>query len=98
MKTFIIVIFQTKKTKTTDITAPDVGGEYLVLLVEVEDLDESDTVADVDRLGCVEYWTTDDPNMLVVVEQVLYQLLLRRHRRVLCARHRLFRLIFSQLH
>ena len=86
------------KTKDTDVAAPDVGGQYLVLLVEVEDLDQSDTVADVDPFVSVQDRTTDDPDVLIVAEQTLDENLLGGHQRAVCNRQITSRLMSTRLY
>ena len=68
----------------TYISVPAVGGEHLVLLVEVEDLDERQAVLHVDRLARVVHRPSHQPHLLVVVEQVLQQALLLRQRHAIC--------------
>jgi len=51
------IVYQ--QTRYTDVSAPDVGGEYLVLFVEVQDLYQSDAVAHVDRFRGVDDWSTE---------------------------------------
>ena len=67
-----------KKLRSTHISTPAVGREDLILLVEVEDLDEGEAVADVDRLRRVVDGPADTTHPCVVVEQVLDESLLVR--------------------
>ncbi len=70
----------------THVSAPDVGGEDLVLLVQVEDLDEREPVAHPHRLGRVVDRPPDQPHLLVVLQQMLDEALLVRHGQSSCGR------------
>ena len=52
----------------THISTPAVGRQDLILLIQVQYLNESETEADVDRLGCVVDRSADSPHPLVVVK------------------------------
>ena len=43
-------VFSTRCCSSAYVSAPDVGGEYLVLFVEVDDLNQGQSVLDEDRL------------------------------------------------
>ena len=60
----------TNTDTTTYVSVPAVGGEHLILLVEVENLNKSESVLDVNRLARVVDGTTHQPHLLIVVEQV----------------------------
>ena len=54
--------------KGTHVSTPAVGRQDLVLLIQVQYLNESQTEADVDRLGRVIDRSADSPHPLVVVK------------------------------
>jgi len=69
-----------RKWTVAYVSAPDVRREDLILFIEVKDLDERQPIADADRLRCVVDWSTNDSDLLVVVEKFLNQPLLIWHR------------------
>ena len=73
-----------RRPMTTHVSTPDVGLQYLVFLVQVEDLYQGQAVVDLDRLRVVQHGTTDDAERLVLLQQRLDEALLVRHRHRLC--------------
>ena len=57
--------------KYSYVSAPDVNGENLIFLVDVEDLYERHAVGHADSLGGVVDRSTNHTHLLVVVQQVL---------------------------
>ena len=75
-------------TSGTHVSTPAVGGEDLVLLVQVEDLDERQSVLDGDGLRRVVHRTANFAHALVVVQQVLDQSLLIRQGYSVCKKQK----------
>jgi len=62
----------------THVSTPDVSVEDLILFVEVENLDQRQSERDGDSDGRVADRTSDDPDLLIVTQQVLDESLLVR--------------------
>lgn len=60
----------------TYISTPAVGGQDLILLIQVQNLYESESIAYKYGLTCVMHGTSHLANTLIIVQQVLDQSLL----------------------
>jgi hypothetical protein len=80
----MIINFISRHLQSSELSAyiatPDVGREHLILLVEVKDLYEVESVLDLDLLGRVLHRTTNQANSFVIAQQILDQFLFVRHR------------------
>ena len=69
---------------STYISTPDICSQDLIFLIEIQNLDECETVVNSDSLRCVVDRPTDQANFVVVFKQMLNESLLIRHCQAPC--------------